>query len=280
MHRVGELEIGVMFWAKESPLETLRSVKALGVQCGQLGVPGEYVIGGNTQDWLEALRIERFAVATVVCSYAGESYADFPTVMRTVGFVPPSTRNERIARTKYVADFASQLSVESVACHVGFVPEDRNTALYREMVDVVRQICDHCAGLHQSFAMETGQEPPAVLLRFLMDVGRPNLKINFDPANLILYGTGDPLEALDVLAPHIISVHCKDGDYPPTDQPNALGTEQPLGQGSVNIPAFVEKLKQIGYRGILSVEREELDAVKREADIRAAVKLLKELRAA
>ncbi len=280
MHRVGELEIGVMFWAKEGAIETIREVKALGVQCGQLGIGGDYPIGGHTQDWLDAVRIERFSLATVVCSYAGESYADFPTVMRTVGFVPRETRNERIARTKHVADFASQLSVESVACHVGFVPEDHTEGVYQEMVHVVREICDHCAGLHQTFAMETGQEPPAVLLRFLKDVERKNLKINFDPANLILYGTGDPLEALDVLAPHIVSVHCKDGDYPPKDQPEALGTERPLGEGSVNIPAFMAKLKEVGYRGILSIEREEPDAARREKDIRAAVKLLQDLRAA
>jgi len=280
MHRVGELEIGVMFWANETAIATIRSVKALGVQCGQLGIPGDYSIGGHTQDWLEGLRMERFSLATVVCAYAGESYADIPTVMRTVGFVPPATRQERIARTKYVADFASQLSVESVGCHVGFVPEDRSLALYGEIVDVVREICDHCAGLNQTFALETGQESPDVLLRFLKDVDCKNLKINFDPANLILYGTGDPLAALDVLAPHIVSVHCKDGDFPPAGQPGALGTERPLGHGSVDIPAFIGKLKEIGYRGILSIEREEPDVEKRDADIRAAVKLLKELRAA
>jgi L-ribulose-5-phosphate 3-epimerase len=279
MQNVGALEIGVMFWAGENALETLRRVKALGVECGQLGISGEYTIGGNTQDWLDALRIERFALATVVSSYRGESYADFPTVMQTVGFVPPGTRSERIARTKYVADFASQLSVNSLACHIGFVPEDHADPAYHDMLQVVREICDHCAGLNQTFAMETGQEPPAVLLRFLKDVDRHNLKINFDPANLILYGTGDPLEALDVLAPYIVSVHCKDGDYPPVDQPNALGTEQPLGKGGVNIPAFIQKLKQIGYRGILCIEREEPDEQKREADIREAVKLLKGLRA-
>jgi sugar phosphate isomerase/epimerase len=279
MQNVGELEIGVMFWAGSNALETLKRVKALGVQCGQLGISGEHAIGGYTQGWLDALRIERFTVATVVASYTGESYADFPAVIRTVGFAPPATRAERIARTKYVADFASQLSVNSLACHVGFVPEDHADPAYQDMVQVVREICDHCAGLHQTFAMETGQEPPAVMLRFLKDVERQNLKINFDPANLIMYGTGDPLEALDLLAPYIVSVHCKDGDYPPVDQPKALGTEQPLGQGSVNIPAFIEKLKRVGYRGILSIEREEPDGEKREADIRAAVSLLKGLRA-
>jgi L-ribulose-5-phosphate 3-epimerase len=278
MHHLGELEIGVMFWAHdEPPAETIREAKAFGVRCGQLGIPGEYSIGGNTGNWLEALRMERFALATVVCSYLGEAYADIPTVLRTVGFVPPRTRAQRVARTKYVSDFAAQLGVESIACHVGVVPEDPKDPAYPEIVDVVRDVCDHCAGNNQTFALETGQEPPAVLLRFLYDVNRKNLKINFDPANLILYGTGDPLEALDVLADHVVSVHCKDGDWPPLDQPYALGVECPLGQGSVGVPEFIARLRQHCYRGILSIEREASDPVKRAADIHSAVSLLRTL---
>jgi sugar phosphate isomerase/epimerase len=278
MHHVGELEIGLMFWAQGSAEDTIGRVKGLGLRCGQLGIGGDYPIGGFTQDWLDVLRAERFGLATVVCSYTGEEYTDIPAVLNTVGFVPPATRNQRVARTKYVADFASQISVASVGCHIGFVPEDPKDPNYAEIVKVVREICDHCAFLNQNFALETGQEPPAVLKRFIHDVERSNLRINFDPANLILYGTGDPLEALDVLGPYIVSVHCKDGDYPPIDQPNALGTERALGEGSVDVPAFIHKLKQVGYRGILSIEREEPDAAVREADIRKAIKLLTELR--
>jgi L-ribulose-5-phosphate 3-epimerase len=279
MHHVGELEIGLMFWAREEPAETLQEIKEFGIRCGQLGIPGDYSIGGNTGKWVESLRMEHFGLASVICSYIGEEYTDVPTVLRTVGFVPPATRAQRVARTKYISDFAAQLSVDSIGCHIGFVPEDPRNSVYREIVDVMRDLCDHCADNNQTFALETGQEPPAVLVRFLHDVNRKNLKINFDPANLMLYGTGEPLEALDVLAPHIVSVHCKDGDWPPVDQPNALGVERALGEGSVGIPAFIAKLKQVGYRGILSIEREEPDAVKRTADIRSAIALLKSLTA-
>jgi sugar phosphate isomerase/epimerase len=278
MHHVGELEVGLMFWADGSAEQTIQRVKGLGLRSGQLGINGEYPIGGFTQEWMDVLRTERFGLATVVCSYAGEDYADVPTVLATVGFMPPSTRNERVARTKYVADFAAQISVPSVACHIGFIPEDSKERAYGEMVKVVRDLCDHCAFLNQTFALETGQEPAAVLRRFIHDVERPNLRINFDPANLILYGTGDPLEALEVLGPYVVSVHCKDGDYPPVDQPNVLGKERALGEGSVNVPEFISKLKQMGYRGILSIEREEQNPTVREADIKKAITLLLELR--
>ncbi len=138
---------------------------------------------------------------------------------RTVGLVPPTTREERVARTKAVSDVAAKLGIDSIACHIGFVPEDAGEQLYMDIRDVAREICDYCENNGQSFTLETGQEPAQVLLRFIEDVERPNLKINFDPANMILYGTGDPIEALDVLGKHVVSVHCKDGDWPPVDQP-------------------------------------------------------------
>jgi sugar phosphate isomerase/epimerase len=272
-----DLEIGLMFWAKPNARATLEHAKSFGVRAGQLGFPGDYPLAGAGEVWDEALRAERFTPVTVVCSYVGEDYADIPTVQRTVGLVPAATRAERIARTKAVADVGKQLGVDSVACHIGFVPEDEKEPLYMEIRDVTRDICGHCAKNGQNFTLETGQEPAHVLLRFIEAVDRPNLKINFDPANMILYGTGDPIEALGVLAKHVVSVHCKDGDWPPRDQPAALGVERALGEGSVGMDRFIHKLKDVGYRGVLSIEREEPDQAKRNADIQKAVRLLKEL---
>jgi len=215
---------------------------------------------------------------TVFAAFSGEDYADAPTVQRTVGFIPPATRAEREARTIEISDFAAALGVPSIALHVGFVPEDATHPDYLAVRAMVRRICDHAAKHQQTFALETGQEPAHVLLSFLRDVDRPNLGINFDPANMILYGTGDPIEALGVLAPHVISVHCKDGDWPPKGVPGALGTERPLGQGSVGIGRFIAKLKEIGYKAPLNIEREVEDPEQRQADIRMAVELLRRIR--
>jgi L-ribulose-5-phosphate 3-epimerase len=274
-----DLEIGLMFWAGKDARATLQRVKSFGVRAGQLGFPGDLPLDGAVERWDEALTAEHFTAVTAVCSYAGEDYSDIPTVQRTVGLVPRDTRAERVARTKAVSDVARGLGIESVACHIGFVPEEAHDPLYSEVRDVAREVCDHCGKNGQAFTLETGQEPAKVLLRFLGDVKRDNLKINFDPANMILYGTGDPIEALDVLGKHVLSVHCKDGDWPDRDQPAALGTERPLGKGSVDIPKFVSKLKEIGYRGVLAIEREEPDEAKRTADVKRAVKLLRSLTA-
>jgi sugar phosphate isomerase/epimerase len=270
-----DLEIGLMFWAQDDARKTLQDVKAFGVRAGQLGIPGELALEGAAEKWSAALKEEEFTAVSTVCSYVGEKYDDFPTVEATVGLVPAATRAERIARTKAVSDLAKALGIPSVACHVGFVPEDSSLPLYSDVLEFTRDICDHCAKNGQSFTLETGQEPAEVLLRFIQDVKRENLKINFDPANMILYGTGDPIEALGVLAPYVLTVHCKDGDWPDRDDPNALGKERALGEGSVGIDRFVHRLKELGYRGVLSIEREEPDAETRNTDIKSAVKLLR-----
>ena len=268
-----------MLWAQPDARETLRRVKSFGLRAGQLGFPGELPLEGAAERWDQALTAEHFTAVAAVCSYVGEDYADIPAVETTVGLVPPATRTERVSRTKAVSDVARSLGLESVACHIGFVPEDPKESLYAEIRDVARDLCDHCGKNGQSFTLETGQEPAQVLLRFIEDVNRPNLRINFDPANMILYGTGDPIEALGVLAERVLSVHCKDGDWPPRDQPLALGKERPLGDGSVDFPGFLAKLKEIGYRGVLSIEREGVDEERQATDIRKAIALLTKIKA-
>jgi sugar phosphate isomerase/epimerase len=279
MQPVAELEVGVMFWAGRNPMQTLREVKSLGVRAGQLGIPGDLALAGTAPAWKSALEAEGFTLVTVFCAYNGEDYADIPTVQRTVGFIPPATRTEREKRTIEVSDFGAALGVNSVACHIGFVPEDTSNPDYIAVREMVRRICDHAARNGQTFALETGQEPAPVLLEFLKDCARSNLKVNFDPANMILYGSGDPIEAVGLLAPEVVSVHAKDGNWPPKDKPGALGEEKPLGQGAVGMERFIAKLKAVGYKGTLNVEREGQSPEQWNNDVKAAVELLQKLKA-
>jgi sugar phosphate isomerase/epimerase len=284
-----ELEIGLMFWGEKNPRLAVRGVKSLGLRCGQLGIAGHVPIDEVAPLWKAALAEEDFAVTTVFAAYEGESYADIPTVKKTVGFIPPETRGAREARTRKVIDLAAGLGVPGFACHIGFVPEDQSDPDYGAVRDIVRRICDDTTRHGMTFALETGQEPAQVMKAFIEDVGRENLRINFDPANLILYGTGDPIEALGVLAPWVASVHVKDGNWPSPDRPGSLGMETPLGEGSVGIDRFVATLKGIGYAGPLTIEREvsleqDMDDRHKEglshlADIRNAISLLERLRA-
>jgi sugar phosphate isomerase/epimerase len=283
-----EMEIGLMFWGEKNPRLAVRGMKSLGLRCGQLGIAGHVPIGEVTPLWKATLAEEDFAITTVFAAYEGESYADIPTVQKTVGFIPAATRAAREARTRQVIDLAAELGVPSFACHIGFVPEQRSDPDYPAVRDIVRRICEYTEQRRMTLALETGQETAHALKSFIEDVGRENLRINFDPANLILYGTENPIEALGVLAPWIISVHVKDGNWPSRDMPGSLGTEMPLGQGCVGIDRFVAKLKEIGYKGPLTIEREvaleqEMDDRHKEglshlSDIRNAIGLLERLR--
>jgi len=262
----------MMFWVER---DTIAGIAEMGVRCGQLGIHGDTPV---TPEFLTKIKTGLaefdFHIVTIVAAYSGEDYADLPTVQRTVGFIPRSTRAERLKRTLELVDTASALGVSSIACHVGFVPEDKNDPDYIDVRDAVRKICDYAAAHGQTFALETGQESAHALLEFIEDVDRPNLKVNFDPANMILYGSGDPHEAVGILASKIVSVHAKDGDWP---APKSLGKERPLGKGSVDFPRFIKTLRDAGYQGQLFIEREAHNPVERVEDMRAAVPFLKGL---
>ena len=278
MQGLEELEIGLMFWAGDDAGKTIEDVRRFGLRAGQLGFPEGLSLEGAAERWDRALTAAQFTVVTAVCSYEGEDYSDMKTVLGTVGLVPKATRVRRIEHTKAVSDLASKLGIDSVACHIGFLPHDPSDPLYAEMRQVALDLSRYCHGNGQFFTLETGQEPAKILNHFISDVHHPSLKINFDPANMILYGTGDPIEALSTLREHVVSVHCKDGDWPAMDRPESLGQELPLGEGKVDFPAFISTLKEIGYRGVLSIEREGTKTTEeRDGDIRKAIALLQGL---
>jgi len=217
----------------------------------------------------------------LTCVFGGfdsESYADIPTVSRTVGLVPPETREARTAEMKQISDFARQLGCSVVALHLGFVPHDRDSQLYSDIVAVTRDLLDHCRGNSQNLHLETGQETASGLVQFIDDVGRDNLFVNFDPANMILYGTGEPIAALRQIGSRVRSIHCKDGKWAanPGDE---WGREVPLGEGDVGMENYLRTLLEIGYEGPLTIEREiPQDPARQKAEIGHAVNLLTELK--
>jgi sugar phosphate isomerase/epimerase len=217
-------------------------------------------------------------ITCVFAGFEGESYADIPTVKKTVGLVPRKTRVARTAELKAIADFTRELDVDVVGIHIGFVPHDTASADYREMVDIARDVCGHCRRNRQALHLETGQEPVDVLIRFLDDVAVDNLFVNFDPANMILYGAGEPIPALEQLGKRVRSVHCKDALW--SDRPGETwGRETPLGEGNVDFAAFLKTLQGIGYDGPLTIEREiPQEPERQKAEIGRAIGLLNRLK--
>ena len=275
MKDVRPMEIGLVVWAEATAEETLKQVIDLQLRVIQLGIPPSLNCATAVSDWKSALKASPIVITSAVCSYEGEDYSDLASVHESVGFTTERYRAERIARTKEVSQFARELGVTAVSCHIGFIPANRSESLYVELVHLTQEICDALARNEQNFVLETGQESAEVLLGFLADVGRTNLKVNFDPANMILYGSGDPLKALTLLQNHVLSVHCKDGRSPVAGS-GMLGQECALGDGEVDVPAFLQLLKQISYSGALTIEREEPNRLQRMADIRTAVSRLKQ----
>lgn len=269
------MAVGLMLGVGDDPRESLRKATEVGVDNVQLGCPpDQYLSGSGSETLKRAIQESGLTVTTVFVGFPEESYADIPTVRRTVGYVPRETRAARVAKTRQIADFARALGVDRVAAHIGFVPEDPSDPLYGEIVETVRQIADYCKGNGQLFCLETGQETAPTLLRFIADVGRENVKVNFDPANMIMYGAGEPIEALQLLKDHVASVHVKDGKWP-TGQ-DQLGREYPLGQGDVGMERFVQTLKAIGYTGPLTIERE-VSGEQQKRDIIAGKRLIERL---
>ena len=234
----------------------------------------------SAQEFLKKCQSSGIEVTCVFGGFEGESYASIAESARTVGLVPLETREARAQEMKEIADFAKLLGVNTVALHIGFVPEDRNGDDYKGLLEVTRDLLDHIKSNGQQLNLETGQESADHLLEFISDVDRDNLFINFDPANMILYGTGDPIEALKKVGHLVRSIHCKDGTWAPeAERGTAWGCEVALGQGDVGLETYLRTLKEIGYTGPLTIEREiPEDREKQKADVGAAVSLLEELR--
>jgi L-ribulose-5-phosphate 3-epimerase len=179
---------------------------------------------------------------------------DFQHGPATIGLVPAKYRAARIDALKQASDFAKQLGIGQVQTHCGFIPEDPADALYQPTVEAIRTVAQHCQGNGQHFLMETGQETPTAMSRALRDVSMPNLGVGLDTANLILYGKANPVDAVDILGPHVRSVHAKDGKWP-TD-PSKLGEEVMIGKGLVDFKTVFTKLHKLGYTGAITIERE------------------------
>jgi len=220
---------------------------------------------------IAASKKHNIEITTVWVGYPGPAVWNFIEGPTTIGLVPPAYREGRVAALKAGADFAAHVGAPSITTHAGFIPETPSNPLYPPFLAALRDVVTHCGTLGLDFCFETGQETPVTLLRVIEDLGTDNLGINLDPANLLMYGKANPVDALDVFGSYIVGVHAKDGDYPTNGR--ELGPEKRLGEGRVNFPTLVPKLKGLGYTGALTIERE-ITGPQQIADIQHAIDLL------
>ncbi|MEA4889585.1 MAG: sugar phosphate isomerase/epimerase family protein [Clostridiaceae bacterium] len=192
----------------------------------------------------------------------------------TIGLVPAAYRHKRLDTLMKGSEFAEMIGVTDVITHVGFIPNNPFDAEYTGLVEALRYLALTMKQRGQYFLFETGQEAPVTLLRTIEDIGTDNIGINLDPANLMMYGLGNPIDALSVFGTYVRNVHGKDGVCP--NNGRQLGHETAIGQGMVNYPAFIRKLKEIGYDRYITIERE-ISGEQQTKDITAAKQYLEQL---
>ena len=201
------------------------------------------------------------------CGWCGPSMWNFYEGQETLGLVPVTFRYERMKDLMNGSDFAKKLGVIDVITHVGFIPENPLDQNYSGLITALKVVAGHMQQNGQYLLFETGQETPVTLLRAFEDIGTGNLGVNLDPANLVMYGKANPVDALDVFGSYVRGMHGKDGKYP-TNGRN-LGEEVPMGTGKVEFSILLKRLKELGYDGSITIERE-IDGDEQIADIRAA----------
>ena len=239
-------------------------------------------IAGVYEDWLAPTAVARAAsdalfdlfgnyglsVPALFLSYTGQDW-DHPE--ETVGLFPASTRSERMVATCRQMEWAARCGIRLVSCHAGFVPEDRDASYARFVADM-KPLLRFAATCGQEFLFETGSETADGLHGLLEDIGEPNAGVNFDPANVLIYGKGDPAEFVAKFGSRIKVVHCKDAN--PPEAGAARGRETPLGKGSTHFSALLGRLLDSGFRGPLVIERELPPGPEQERDVAEAARFL------
>jgi sugar phosphate isomerase/epimerase len=270
------LALGICSWSLQ-----VKSIPELKGFLNRLGVDLVQIACGDPHHaaWDEgeampaAAKAAGFRMSGTMLGFPGEDYTTPKHIERTGGFGDPATRPERLERFQWAIARTKELGLADVMLHAGFLPEVGDPGR-KSFLDTLAKVGDLAKTAGITVAFETGQESAALLRRTLDDLKSPNLKVNFDPANMLLYDKDDPLKAVELLAPDMRSVHLKDAHRPKV--PGQWGEEVPLGTGSANIREFIRTLKRVGYRGPLCIEREVGTQAQRFADIAAAVTFTRE----
>jgi len=265
--------IGVCSWSLKSGSnqELVDSMKKLKLSHVQLGL-GQLLDAGThaVDEIVKLFEKEGITLTAGMIGFPGEDYSTIATIRGTGGFVPNDKWEERFKIAASAAKVGRRLRLSMITTHIGFVPASNEEA-YASMVERVRAVADVFRESDMTLLMETGQEAASELLQFINDVARINVCVNFDPANMLLYGAGNPVDAVRVLGRHVQHVHIKDAVC--SAQPGTRwGDEVPFGKGQVNAQAFLTSLRAGGYRGPLIIEREAGNS--RMTDIQHAIAVL------
>jgi sugar phosphate isomerase/epimerase len=267
-----EDRLAVCSWSLQpnDPADLIAKLKATGLRRLQLALDP---LRQSPDVWGRAEKMFRendIVIISGMFGCVGEDYSTMEQIRRTGGLAPDDTWDENRKNIVETADIASTLGLNLVAFHAGFLPPDESDPCYGKMLARLTAVAEIFDRKKIALALETGQESAPALATFLRKLNRHSLGVNFDPANMILYNTGDPIMALQTLSSWLRQVHIKDAVQ--TRTPGTWGEEVPVGSGEVDWRQFLSVLEEIGYNGDLVIEREAGN--QRVADVRTARNVL------
>jgi len=235
-----------------NPEEDLAAVRDLGFEACQLYIDGySPELAVRLSKSLEKYHLKP---VSLICMGPGKYIWNLRDGPSTIGLVPRENRPARVERLHRGIDFCRAAGIPAVHAHFGFIPENPKDILYAEFIETMKPIGEYARKRGIDIYFETGQETPVTLLRAIQDIGTGNLFVNYDTANLVMYGKANPVDGLRVLGKYVRALHAKDGFYP-TD-PHELGREAPIPTGEVDFPAIIAALKKLGFAGSIIIECE------------------------
>ncbi len=250
--------------------ESFKEVAKLGMQTCQVSCTAEFMIDKlKPKDIKKASEEFGIEITSFFLVFEGQIYNRIEGVS-TVGFIPEKYRTKRFKLAEKFSDMICEIGVRSITSHVGAIPNDHKNPLYLGFIPVMKEFVEYCKKNGQIFCFETGQELPSTLKRLIADIG-DNAYVNLDPANLILYGMAHPLDAVEILGEYVRGMHAKDALWPNRNE--GLGIEVPVGKGEVDFPLLLSKLKEKGFKGPVTIERE-ISGEEQKKDILEAKKFL------
>ena len=249
-------QIGVCSWSlqPENPRVLVDCLNGLGIKKLQCALDP---LREHPDIWsdLPALCKENgIEIVSGMFTCVGEDYSTLERIKKTGGIVPDETWEQNKNNIKKSIEIASKLNLKLVTFHAGFIPHNKNDASFKKLLNRLREVANLFAEASIELGLETGQETAQTLKELLQTLDCKNVVVNFDPANMILYDKGDPVEALQVLYPYIRQCHLKDAKR--TKTAGEWGEEVPLGTGEVDWEKFLKFLKKKGFSGNLCIERE------------------------
>ncbi|MGE3109243.1 MAG: sugar phosphate isomerase/epimerase family protein [Phycisphaerales bacterium] len=269
-------QLGVCSWSLQpaSPADLAYKVSECGLHAVQLALdpirldPSTWPL---RETW-KKIDGAGISVLSGMMAMRGEDYSTLESIRRTGGVRPDEHWEANLAAARDNAEIAHQFGIEMVSFHAGFIPHDPNDPERIKVVDRILELADVFAEREITIALETGQESAQTLISVLDELDHPMIGVNFDPANMILYGMGDPVKALRDLALFIDQVHLKDAA--PASELGRWGTETVLGTGAVDWGAFFQTVADEELSCNFLIEREA--GSQRIADVTSAARFVSE----